>query len=86
MSKTTVIVKHEWVCDLLQDMRKMNETKDFSGLAAKIEQVQEHVSNMEAGLGKGFKTKAILKDKKKDDKEKLKELKKLWLKDKMGVK
>ncbi len=40
-----------YLCDVLEDMRKMYETRNFSGLMGAIEDAQRMASRMEAGLG-----------------------------------
>lgn len=40
-----------YLCDVLEDMRKMHETRNFSGLMGSIEQAQVMASRMEAALG-----------------------------------
>lgn len=54
MSKIPYTVDvNEYVCSTLEQMRKMNETRDYSGLAAAIERVQHHANMMEGGLDRG---------------------------------
>lgn len=51
MSKTiTIEIERGYVCDDLELLRKMSETKDFSSLDAVIERIQQKVNNMESGL------------------------------------
>jgi hypothetical protein len=38
------------VCDVLTEMRKCHETRNFTGLIGLIEEVQSLVNRMEAGL------------------------------------
>lgn len=40
-----------FLCDVLDDMRKMYETRNFSGLMGAIEDAQRMASRMEAALG-----------------------------------
>lgn len=54
MSKVPYTVNvDEYICSALEQMRKMNETRDYSGLAAAIERVQHHANMMERGLDRG---------------------------------
>ena len=39
------------VCEMLNEMRKMHETRNYAGLLSLIEEVQLAVNRMEAGLG-----------------------------------
>lgn len=39
------------MCDVLDDMRKMHKTRNYSGLLGSIEQLQVMAYRMEAGLG-----------------------------------
>jgi len=41
-----------FLCEVLDAMRKTYETRDFSGLMAMIEQIQEYANRMESGLSK----------------------------------
>lgn len=41
---------NEYICDNLEQIRKMLETKDFSSLDAVVERIQYHASKMEAAL------------------------------------
>ena len=40
----------EYICSVLEQMRKMDEHRDYSGLAAAIERIQFHASKMEDAL------------------------------------
>ena len=40
----------EYICTALEQMRKMNESRDYSGLAAAIERIQHHANHMESAL------------------------------------
>lgn len=40
----------EYICDCLQQIRKMLETHDFSSLPAVVERIQYHASKMESAL------------------------------------
>lgn len=80
MSKVRYVYIDEWVCSCLGEIRKMNETRDYSSLMAVVERIQHHVNMMEAGLEKSWKTREILFNKDMDDKEKIKKLKKAWKK------
>ncbi len=40
----------EYICTALEQMRKMNECRDYSGLAAAIERIQHHANQMENAL------------------------------------
>lgn len=51
MSKISYVVDVDrFVCSELEEIRKMYETRDFSGLLATVERIQHHVNNMEEGL------------------------------------
>lgn len=39
------------LCDVLDEMRKLYETRNFSGLLGLIEEAQSMANRMEAGLG-----------------------------------
>jgi hypothetical protein len=78
MSKVYVELVEEYICDALEAIRKMNENRDYSGLAAVVERIQQHASKMEKGLWRGkeavgaiFHTMAYSD---KDDAAKLKEI------------
>ena len=40
----------EYICTVLEQMRKMNESRDYSGLSAAIERIQFHANQMENAL------------------------------------
>lgn len=42
---------HRYVCDVLEEMRKCNETHNYSVLSALIEEAQILVNRMESSLG-----------------------------------
>ena len=47
------VVIDEYVCTVLEYMRKMPETGDYSQLPAFIERAQQHFNAMESGLNQG---------------------------------
>jgi uncharacterized linocin/CFP29 family protein len=40
-------------CDELEEVRRMNKNRDYSGLAAAVERMQAHANAMEAALYRG---------------------------------
>ena len=51
MSKVPFTINiDEYICTALEQMRKMNETRDYSGLGAAIERIQNHANAMESAL------------------------------------
>lgn len=51
MSKVPYTVNvNEYICDCLEQIRKMLETHDFSALPAIVERIQYHASKMESAL------------------------------------
>lgn len=51
MSKVPITIDVErYVCTDLEELRKMYECRDFSGMLAAIERIQRHVNAMEDGL------------------------------------
>lgn len=42
---------HRTMCDVLYDMRRMNKTRNYSGLIGLIEELQIMANRMEASLG-----------------------------------
>ena len=51
MSKVPITIDVDrYVCSELQDLRKMYEHRDFSGMMASTERIQRHVTAMEEGL------------------------------------
>lgn len=82
MSKIPYIVNvEEYVCSVLEEMRRMNKHRDYSGLAAAIERIQHHVNRMEGGLDtyrtKTYKVNRILNDEKLSAKEKVAKVKEI---------
>jgi len=45
-----ILTDKRTACDVLEQMRKMDQTKNYSGLLAAIEELQEYYNLMEAGL------------------------------------
>jgi hypothetical protein len=41
---------NRWLCDELDAVRKMYETRDFSGLMAAVERMQIHANSMESAI------------------------------------
>jgi len=39
------------ICDVLEEMRKLNKTRNYSALAGLIEEIQSMANKMEAALG-----------------------------------
>lgn len=66
---------NRYVCDVLDEMRKLYETRNFSGLLGLIEEVQTLVNRMEAGL-RDYKDAGYNEDRIREIKEELKELRK----------
>lgn len=64
------------ICDCLSEMRKANETRNFSYLLGLIEEAQSMASRMEAALWTQHDIKS-LEEKKKSLKEEVKKLRKL---------
>lgn len=62
-----------YVCTVLEEMRKMDQTKNYAGLLGAIEEAQAMVNRMESGLEQAKGIKEI----EKKYREKKKELKKL---------
>lgn len=51
MSRTPYTINlDDYVCSELERIRKMNETRDYSGLAAVVERIQYHATRMEEAL------------------------------------
>lgn len=40
----------EYICGALEQIRKMNDNRDYSGLAAAVERIQHHANQMENAL------------------------------------
>ena len=51
MSREDIYWSHRSLCDVLEEMRKLYETRNFSGLLGLIEEAQSMANRMEAGLG-----------------------------------
>jgi len=66
---------NRYVCDVLDEMRKCYETRNFSSLLGLIEEAQTLVNRMEAGL-RDYKDAGYNEDRIADIKKELKELKK----------
>jgi len=66
---------NRYVCDVLDEMRKLYETRNFSGLLGLIEEVQTLVNRMEAGL-RDYKDAGYNEDRIAEIKKELKELRK----------
>lgn len=62
----TVNVK-EFICEILEDMRKSTETLDFSRMKAQIENIQYHATRMEKGLDRNYRVTEVIKDCSKDE-------------------
>jgi len=75
MSKQYRILTDDYICTELETLRKMHETRDYSGLAAVIERIQIHANAMESGLywyrGSFHEIDNVLKDKKLTNPQKL---------------
>lgn len=78
MAKVKYYYIEEYVCDCLELLRKMNETRDYSQLPAVTERIQSHVNAMENGLGRGYTTRAHLSSEEHSAEEIVEKLKKLW--------
>ena len=63
------------LCDVLEEMRTMNKTRNFAALLGHIEEVQIMGNRMEAGLYEGRNYHNLCK-KTKEEKEELKRLRK----------
>lgn len=51
MSKVPYTINvDEYICSALEQMRKMNESRDYSSLGAAIERIQHHANQMENAL------------------------------------
>lgn len=51
MSRVPYVVNvNEYVCDCLEQIRKMVNTHDFSSLLAVVERIQYHANKMESAL------------------------------------
>ena len=51
MSKVPYTVNvNEYICDCLEQIRKMLQTHDFSALSAVVERIQYHANKMESAL------------------------------------
>lgn len=51
MSKVPYTINvDEYICDCLEQIRKMVQTHDFSSLSAVVERIQHHASKMESAL------------------------------------
>lgn len=51
MSKVPYTINvNEYICDCLEQIRKMLQTHDFSALPALIERIQYHANKMESAL------------------------------------
>lgn len=62
MSKVPYTVNvEEYVCSVLEEMRKMCKTLDFTALPARIENIQHHASKMEEAIHATFKRKYSVK-------------------------
>lgn len=66
---------NRYVCDVLEEMRKCNETRNYGYLLSLIEEVQTMVNRMEAKLN-DYKDAGYNEDRIADIKKELKELKK----------
>jgi hypothetical protein len=64
---------NEYICDVLEDIRKSMKTLDFSRLPAQIEHLQYHASRMEGALDRNWSVVNYVKergeDSEVDDKE-----------------
>ena len=60
---------HRYVCDVLEEMRKCNECRNYSYLPGLIEEVQTLVNRMEAALGEKSDLESWHKKAKKEKKE-----------------
>ena len=73
MSKVPYTINvDEYICSALDQMRKMNDNRDYSGLAAAIERIQHHANQMENALYAyedlyGRTSRALFDEKYKDD-------------------
>lgn len=55
MAKTPYTVDvDEYVCTELEYIRKMHETRDYSGLMATVERIQYHANRMEGAISAAF--------------------------------
>lgn len=75
MSKVKFLIEEEFICTCLEYIRKMHETRDYSGLLAVVERIQQHANAMEAGLGNRWFLESILYDEKLSDSQKVEKLK-----------
>lgn len=62
----TVNVK-EFICEVLDDMRKSTETLDFSRMKSQIENIQYHATRMEKALDRNYRVTEVIKDCSKDE-------------------
>ena len=65
---------NRYICDVLEEMRKLNETRNYSMLASLIEEVQTMANRMEASLSDVSDIKELADQRKelKEEKTKLK--------------
>lgn len=56
---------NRYVCDVLSEMRKCHETRNYSILLSLIEEVQTMVNRMEAGLGDAKDLKSLSEERSK---------------------
>ena len=68
MSKVPYTFIDQYICTELENVRKMNENRDYSGLAASIERIQMHANAMESALHRYSDIKYVLASKVTDDK------------------
>jgi len=76
MSKVPYTVNvEEYVCSALEEIRKMNKTRDYSGLMAAVERIQHHANQMEGALStyhsKAYMISKALKDEDLTDRKKV---------------
>lgn len=62
MSKVPYTVNvDEYICAALDYLRKMHETRDYSGLMATVERIQYHANAMESALDRNLEAKWFIK-------------------------
>lgn len=79
MAKPTITIElEEYFCTILDYLRKMHETRDYSNLPTLVERLQIHGNNMEDGLrwyrGSFYDMDKVLKDKKIPEDKKLEKI------------
>ena len=60
MSKVKYYYTEEYLCQCLDEIRRMHETRDYSSLMAVTERIQAHANKMEDAIARRFVIKNIL--------------------------